>query len=129
MRKRILGIGAKRVDGLEAEFDGTGLGAFQDRKSTRLNSSHVKISYAVFCLKKKRSPRTTTAPRQMSLVRGVFVYHYCAHLELHSFPTRRSSDLGRPSAIRKVRRRISRLAALPYAKANSRHWCEARRWP
>src|SRR5690606_39914900 len=26
-----------------------------DRKSTRLNSSHVKISYAVFCLKKKRS--------------------------------------------------------------------------
>src|SRR5690606_40611490 len=27
----------------------------QDRKSTRLNSSHVKISYAVFCLKKKNS--------------------------------------------------------------------------
>src|SRR5690606_41690092 len=29
--------------------------AAQDRKSTRLNSSHVKISYAVFCLKKKTS--------------------------------------------------------------------------
>src|SRR5207249_10894263 len=28
--------------------------AFSDRKSTRLNSSHVSISYAVFCLKKKR---------------------------------------------------------------------------
>src|SRR5690606_41649746 len=28
-------------------------GGNQDRKSTRLNSSHVKISYAVFCLKKK----------------------------------------------------------------------------
>src|SRR5436305_8077048 len=27
----------------------------QDRKSTRLNSSHVRISYAVFCLKKKNS--------------------------------------------------------------------------
>src|SRR5690606_39813497 len=27
-----------------------------DRKSTRLNSSHVKISYAVFCLKKKKAP-------------------------------------------------------------------------
>src|SRR5436309_15956116 len=26
----------------------------RDRKSTRLNSSHVKISYAVFCLKKKK---------------------------------------------------------------------------
>src|SRR5690606_42038845 len=30
----------------------------KDRKSTRLNSSHVKISYAVFCLKKKRSGPT-----------------------------------------------------------------------
>src|SRR5690606_41336291 len=29
-------------------------GHAQDRKSTRLNSSHVKISYAVFCLKKKK---------------------------------------------------------------------------
>src|SRR5690606_40048736 len=28
-----------------------------DRKSTRLNSSHVKISYAVFCLKKKKKTR------------------------------------------------------------------------
>src|SRR5690606_40821022 len=28
----------------------------QDRKSTRLNSSHVKSSYAVFCLKKKQPP-------------------------------------------------------------------------
>src|SRR5690606_41239103 len=28
-----------------------------DRKSTRLNSSHVKISYAVFCLKKKKSKK------------------------------------------------------------------------
>src|SRR5690554_2894454 len=27
-----------------------------DRKSTRLNSSHVRISYAVFCLKKKKEP-------------------------------------------------------------------------
>src|SRR5690606_39789858 len=30
------------------------IGRRGDRKSTRLNSSHVKISYAVFCLKKKR---------------------------------------------------------------------------
>src|SRR5690606_41357535 len=29
-----------------------------DRKSTRLTSSHVKISYAVFCLKKKNTPQT-----------------------------------------------------------------------
>src|SRR3712207_9050051 len=30
------------------------LGLLQDRKSTRLNSSHANISYAVFCLKKKK---------------------------------------------------------------------------
>src|SRR5690349_22741507 len=30
------------------------VGEEEDRKSTRLNSSHVEISYAVFCLKKKR---------------------------------------------------------------------------
>src|SRR5690606_40444204 len=30
----------------------------RDRKSTRLNSSHVKISYAVFCLKKKKLLKT-----------------------------------------------------------------------
>src|SRR3989442_3328486 len=29
----------------------------RDRKSTRLNSSHVRISYAVFCLKKKKNNR------------------------------------------------------------------------
>src|SRR5690554_7572861 len=29
----------------------------QDRKSTRLNSSHVRISYAVFCLKKKKKKK------------------------------------------------------------------------
>src|SRR5256885_10456312 len=32
-----------------------------DRKSTRLNSSHLVISYAVFCLKKKKKPPSWTA--------------------------------------------------------------------
>src|SRR5205085_11395482 len=32
----------------------TGMGIRRDRKSTRLNSSHSQISYAVFCLKKKK---------------------------------------------------------------------------
>src|SRR5699024_12481166 len=34
----------------------------EDRKSTRLNSSHVSISYAVFCLKKTISSRTDARP-------------------------------------------------------------------
>src|SRR5688572_32505976 len=35
-----------------------------DRKSTRLNSSHSQISYAVFCLKKKKSLSKTDIPRR-----------------------------------------------------------------
>src|SRR3712207_8033471 len=38
--------------------DGAGI-LLQDRKSTRLNSSHANISYAVFCLKKKKVLRTS----------------------------------------------------------------------
>src|SRR5436305_4984691 len=34
----------------------------EDRKSTRLNSSHVRISYAVFCLKKKKNKNETARP-------------------------------------------------------------------
>src|SRR5947209_16808935 len=37
------------------------LGPGTDRKSTRLNSSHANISYAVFCLKKKKKKTTKTA--------------------------------------------------------------------
>src|SRR3712207_7409076 len=34
----------------------------RDRKSTRLNSSHANISYAVFCLKKKKKKDNATSP-------------------------------------------------------------------
>src|SRR6267142_6132441 len=35
------------------------IGTCRDRKSTRLNSSHMSISYAVFCLKKKKKKKIT----------------------------------------------------------------------
>src|SRR5438874_7028939 len=38
--------------------------AAKDRKSTRLNSSHVEISYAVFCLKKKKKKKDHKTHRQ-----------------------------------------------------------------
>src|SRR2546430_13310274 len=48
-----------------------GPGPARDRKSTRLNSSHSQISYAVFCLKKKQTPtyahRSPTPPAQSAL--------------------------------------------------------------
>src|SRR5690349_24124938 len=39
----------------------------QDRKSTRLNSSHVEISYAVFCLKKKKTKEKTQITQNNSV--------------------------------------------------------------
>src|SRR3989442_11141533 len=45
----------------DTDDDGRGKRGEGDRKSTRLNSSHVRISYAVFCLKKKKySPSVST---------------------------------------------------------------------
>src|SRR5437588_3721557 len=45
-----------------AEQCGDSLRATKDRKSTRLNSSHTVISYAVFCLKKKKKNHRTSSP-------------------------------------------------------------------
>src|SRR5207302_10497823 len=45
---------AKREADARERHRGIPRTAGEDRKSTRLNSSHVKISYAVFCLKKKK---------------------------------------------------------------------------
>src|SRR2546430_9760216 len=41
-----------------------------DRKSTRLNSSHSQISYAVFCLKKKKQTAAARHPRDLPAPRG-----------------------------------------------------------
>src|SRR2546429_6787017 len=53
-----------------------------DRKSTRLNSSHGYISYAVFCLKKKKKPLGRGSDIQQSIVRRP------AWREQHSYSTR-----------------------------------------
>src|SRR2546426_9084326 len=41
-----------------SKYSGVSAGSSGDRKSTRLNSSHLVISYAVFCLKKKKQKKT-----------------------------------------------------------------------
>src|SRR3712207_7545546 len=53
LRQRPHPVAARR------ELDVPRAGAPQDRKSTRLNSSHANISYAVFCLKKKKNTNRT----------------------------------------------------------------------
>src|SRR2546426_6322559 len=50
-RHWFLYFGASTIDMLRPS-------SFGDRKSTRLNSSHLVISYAVFCLKKKKTTKT-----------------------------------------------------------------------
>src|SRR5215471_18618176 len=42
---------------------------WSDRKSTRLNSSHVEISYAVFCLKKKKNRRGLESVDELGISR------------------------------------------------------------
>src|SRR2546430_4251813 len=58
-----------------------------DRKSTRLNSSHSQISYAVFCLKKKKKYTKHTAPCE-------YKDHYTCHLSTHrDKSTQRASNI------------------------------------
>src|SRR2546429_5132468 len=45
----------------------------RDRKSTRLNSSHGYISYAVFCLKKKKTKRLSPSSRAAQTVRTIML--------------------------------------------------------
>src|SRR3989442_8646529 len=69
-RRRGPGLGRHSADaanGARHERDGCNRSE-TDRKSTRLNSSHVRISYAVFCLKKKKNSKAVrvlmTTPRK-----------------------------------------------------------------
>src|SRR2546427_6119002 len=63
--RRILGSEPPHAHARDAERAGAE-DLVVDRKSTRLNSSHSQISYAVFCLKKKKNAqrRTARTPRQ-----------------------------------------------------------------
>src|SRR2546426_6720426 len=47
----------------------------QDRKSTRLNSSHLVISYAVFCLKKKKQSAEKDSGKCVNMSRDHLVYN------------------------------------------------------
>src|SRR2546430_7794110 len=72
------GVGDRHLDAVIHEFHAGGdhagritrydevfidAGNAGDRKSTRLNSSHSQISYAVFCLKKKKPPQNVVTVR------------------------------------------------------------------
>src|SRR5256885_6054314 len=67
--------GSRLISGFDEVRPTTGARGYGDRKSTRLNSSHLVISYAVFCLKKKKKKKLDSA------------------LDRHITPTLRASTL------------------------------------
>src|SRR5690625_4902102 len=91
-----------------------------DRKSTRLNSSHVAISYAVFCLKKKKNTNNHIPPAAPRIF--ILLYTYLNIPTPPSFPTRRSSDLnqgtqGSKTAAKKAAKKAVKKAAAKKATA------------
>src|SRR5256885_9625712 len=68
-RSRAAGNGGNLLLNIGPRPDGTISPEFTarlDRKSTRLNSSHLVISYAVFCLKKKKAPQLLDGPQSQA---------------------------------------------------------------
>src|SRR5256886_6369504 len=74
-----------------------GLSLLQDRKSTRLNSSHSQISYAVFCLKKKKKTLLDTTARYLRhntpLQTAPFTRRSCTHMCVYTHSHTRSDPL------------------------------------
>src|SRR5690554_7647155 len=64
---------------LEVFCVGVFLSFVADRKSTRLNSSHVRISYAVFCLKKKKKKNKKNKHHQHHQYRSCYVHYSAVH--------------------------------------------------
>src|SRR5690554_7550837 len=83
-----ISVAQQRFVGFLRVFTGDALGAAysaqrrQDRKSTRLNSSHVRISYAVFCLKKKKNKKIVCYKHDGDRVASE---HYCRGLSLRCY--------------------------------------------
>src|SRR2546427_7355844 len=75
LRAHVRGPGGRA--GIVHNRQGLRVGFGADRKSTRLNSSHSQISYAVFCLKKKKTIKTRGATTSMPTQE----HRDCTHVE------------------------------------------------
>src|SRR5262245_63080401 len=69
-RSHLANIGARGKSSIRSGYDeaADGFLIVTDRKSTRLNSSHLGISYAVFCLKKKNRLSSTRPKMQSTML-------------------------------------------------------------
>src|SRR2546429_502446 len=96
-RPRFFDVAARTLDNAARGVPHDAVGGDPDRKSTRLNSSHGYISYAVFCLKKKKNkPRTieqlrsalgspSTAHRSLQLVSSLPMLFCVLRAQQHLF--------------------------------------------
>src|SRR5256885_6599623 len=73
---------------VQRHLDEAALARALDRKSTRLNSSHLVISYAVFCLKKKNQARATPSRRSRFAPHARAAPRWCASLARYLAPLR-----------------------------------------
>src|SRR2546429_3312401 len=87
-------------------FNGTVLSYRKDRKSTRLNSSHGYISYAVFCLKKKNTPGPARLGRGKSLTYRSRLSS-CRSLHIRRCTLEPDLALHRDNALRRLDRSIT----------------------
>src|SRR5256886_11947843 len=75
LRSLHIGVHAEAVENLDALLGRASVRLEGDRKSTRLNSSHSQISYAVFCLKKKKKADIHSIYTPMSHTNNVQLLH------------------------------------------------------
>src|SRR5689334_24854181 len=68
--------GQHPAQALETDVEHRAVAADEDRKSTRLNSSHSSISYAVFCLKKKKGNYVVETRLRLHLPTESCCFHY-----------------------------------------------------
>src|SRR2546429_2455961 len=96
-RRRWRGEPGKNLDGTgrtpgagsdQAFPDGVADQTGEDRKSTRLNSSHGYISYAVFCLKKKKNNKSHIILGGLAVLAAINPTHrvYCTVGDEHEYP-------------------------------------------
>src|SRR2546430_9769875 len=81
-----------------------------DRKSTRLNSSHSQISYAVFCLKKKKHHTVTDSMQRSTDVAYVYIHSYARAVfaiapYVHSVRSRHTASILHSPLLIRVRQR------------------------
>src|SRR5690349_22879300 len=78
-REREGGSPQRRGHALSSSSRRSRSSAARDRKSTRLNSSHVEISYAVFCLKKKKNKQLKQLVKTTKLISRDYSLHILKH--------------------------------------------------